>query len=83
MIKYKKLLIFNLLFKVTFCHSFYCRYLILIDCFLQYLGRTHNMWHRACLQLEQMAFDGGTSLLIKSRPVSEYEFEPATSPQQV
>jgi hypothetical protein len=41
------------------------------------------MWHRACLQLEQMAFDGGTSLLIKSRPVSEYEFEPVTSPQQV
>jgi hypothetical protein len=41
------------------------------------------MWHRACLQLEQMAFNGGTSLLIKSRPVSEYEFEPATSPQQV
>ncbi|XP_076072619.1 transformation/transcription domain-associated protein-like isoform X5 [Mytilus galloprovincialis] len=51
-------------------------------CVMKYLGRTHNMWHRSCLQLEQMAFDNGASLLIKSRPISEYEFEPVTSPQQ-
>ncbi|XP_033761645.1 transformation/transcription domain-associated protein-like [Pecten maximus] len=51
-------------------------------CVLKYLGRTHNLWHRACLQLEQIAFENSPSLQVKNRPVSEYEFEPVTSPQQ-
>ncbi|KAL3832377.1 hypothetical protein ACJMK2_024027 [Sinanodonta woodiana] len=51
-------------------------------CVLKYLGRTHNLWYRACLLLEQMAFENGPTVPLKSRPVSEYEFEPTTSPQQ-
>ncbi|XP_060086157.1 transformation/transcription domain-associated protein-like [Ylistrum balloti] len=51
-------------------------------CVLKYLGRTHNLWHRACLQLEQIAFENGPAVQVKNRPVSEYEFEPVTSPQQ-
>ena len=27
----------------------------------QYLGKSHNLWHKACLMLEQMAFDNGLS----------------------
>ncbi|KAJ8314001.1 hypothetical protein KUTeg_008562 [Tegillarca granosa] len=49
---------------------------------LKYLGKTHNLWHRACLQLEQMAFENSPSAPVKNRPGSEYEFEPVTSPQQ-
>ncbi|XP_048245320.1 transformation/transcription domain-associated protein-like isoform X4 [Haliotis rufescens] len=51
-------------------------------CVLKYLGRTHNLWHRVCLLLEQTAFDNNPSVPIKSRSGSEYEFEPSTSPQQ-
>ena len=54
-------------------------------CVLKYLGKTHNLWHRAVLVLEQMAFENGLSTqLIRPRPaITEYEFEPTTSsPQQ-
>ena len=53
--------------------------------YFQYLGKTHNLWHRAVLMLEQMAFDNGLSTqLVRPKPAaSEYEFEPVTSPQQV
>ncbi|KAI0213609.1 Transformation/transcription domain-associated protein [Lamellibrachia satsuma] len=53
-------------------------------CVLKYLGKTHNLWHRAALMLEQMAFQNGLSTqLVRTKPVtSEYEFEPVTSPQQ-
>ncbi len=56
-----------------------------VHLFLQYLGKTHNLWHRAVLMLEVMAFENGLSTqLIKTKPtVSEYEFEPTQSPQQV
>lgn len=51
---------------------------------LKYLGKTHNLWHRAVLTLEQMAYENGLSTqLIRGRPVmAEYEFEPVVSPQQ-
>ena len=51
---------------------------------MQYLGKTHNVWHRAALVLEQMAVDNGvTSQFLKAKPpVSEYEFEPVNSPSQ-
>lgn len=47
----------------------------------QYLGKTHNVWHRSTLVLEQMVVDNGvTSQFIKAKPtVSEYEFEPSSS----
>ncbi|KAK6165821.1 hypothetical protein SNE40_022660 [Patella caerulea] len=51
-------------------------------CVLKYLGKTHNLWHRACLQLEQMTIDNGPLAQIKNRPVSEYEFEPASNQHQ-
>ncbi|CAH1788418.1 unnamed protein product [Owenia fusiformis] len=49
---------------------------------LKYLGRTHNLWHRACLMLEQSAIENGLGTLSKPKPGSEYEFEPVQSPQQ-
>ena len=49
----------------------------------QYLGKTHNLWHRACLLLEQLAFDNSAQQALKNRPGSEYEFEPTQSSQQV
>ena len=63
----------------------YCCIHLYVYYVVQYLGKTHNLWHRACLILEQMAFDNGLSTqLIRSKPGSnEYEFEPVTSPQQV
>ncbi|ESP00831.1 hypothetical protein LOTGIDRAFT_140419, partial [Lottia gigantea] len=52
-------------------------------CVLKYLGKTHNLWHRACLQLEQMTIENGPLTQIKTRPVSEYEFEPTSNQHQV
>lgn len=49
---------------------------------LRYLGRSHNLWHRACLMLEQMAFENGPTTVVKNRPGSEFEFEPVTNPHQ-
>uniref|UniRef100_A0A0L8IF18 Non-specific serine/threonine protein kinase n=1 Tax=Octopus bimaculoides TaxID=37653 RepID=A0A0L8IF18_OCTBM len=51
---------------------------------LRYMGRTHNLWHRACLVLEQMASENGptTTAVLKNRPASEYEFETVTNPHQ-
>ena len=52
---------------------------------LQYLGKTHNLWHKAALMLEQMAFDNGlSSQLVRTKPLvnaaaAEYDFEPSTS----
>ncbi len=51
----------------------------------QYLGKTHNLWHRSVLMLETLAFENGLSTqLVKAKPtLSEYEFEPKEAPQQV
>ena len=65
------------------------RYLSVFDD--QYLGKTHNLWHRASLQLEQMAFDNGLSQqLMRPKPGggglgpgSEYDFEPTNTAQLV
>jgi len=51
--------------------------------YFQYLGRTHNLWYRSCLLLEQIAFENGPTSLVKSRSASEYEFEPSNTPVQV
>ncbi|XP_064648217.1 transformation/transcription domain-associated protein-like isoform X2 [Lineus longissimus] len=51
-------------------------------CVLKYLGKTHNLWHRATLLLEQLAFENQPQTPFKPKPGSEYEFEPANSPQQ-
>jgi transformation/transcription domain-associated protein len=51
---------------------------------VQYLGKTHNLWHRAALVLEQSAFDsGGLNVQAVKAMNMEYDFEQATtSPQQ-
>ena len=43
----------------------------------QYLGRTHNLWYRSCLLLEQISYENGPATSLKSR--SEYEFEPSST----
>ncbi|XP_023232044.1 transformation/transcription domain-associated protein-like [Centruroides sculpturatus] len=51
---------------------------------LKYIGKSHNLWHRSSLLLENMAFEKGVAPQVKSRGASAadcYEFEPVTSPQ--
>ncbi|KAL5007444.1 hypothetical protein ScPMuIL_016250 [Solemya velum] len=50
-------------------------------CVLKYLGRTHNLWHRTSLILEQIAFEANPTTQSRGQK-SEYEFEPGTSHQQ-
>lgn len=52
-------------------------------CVLKYLGKTHNLWLRSTLMLEQQAFEKGLSLHSKPKPSTEfYEQESITPPQQ-
>ncbi|CAG7721830.1 unnamed protein product [Allacma fusca] len=53
-------------------------------CVLYYLGKTHNLWHRMGLLLEQMALESGSpSQQIKSKKdtnvVDCYDFEPSAN----
>jgi len=52
---------------------------------MKYLGKSHNLWHRMTLSLEQLAFEHGNNSQLKSkRDIPDcYEFEPVVSPQQV
>ncbi|XP_073671809.1 transformation/transcription domain-associated protein isoform X3 [Paramisgurnus dabryanus] len=53
-------------------------------CVLKYLGKTHNLWLRSTLMLEQQAFEKGLSLHIKPKQSTEfYEQESITPPQQI
>lgn len=53
-------------------------------CVLKYLGKTHNLWLRSTLMLEQQAFEKGLSLHSKPKQSTEfYEQESITLPQQV
>lgn len=53
-------------------------------CVLKYLGKTHNLWLRSTLMLEQQAFEKGLSLHSKPKQSTEfYEQESITPPQQV
>ncbi|NP_001158350.1 transformation/transcription domain-associated protein [Oryzias latipes] len=52
-------------------------------CVLKYLGKTHNLWLRSTLMLEQQAFEKGLSLHSKPKPSTEfYEQESITPPQE-
>ncbi|XP_026170654.1 transformation/transcription domain-associated protein isoform X1 [Mastacembelus armatus] len=52
-------------------------------CVLKYLGKTHNLWLRSTLMLEQQAFEKGLSLHSKPKQSNEfYEQESITPPQQ-
>lgn len=47
---------------------------------MKYLGRSHNLWHRMTLSLEQMAFDNGNNQFKIKRESDCYDFEPDNSP---
>ncbi|XP_046480160.1 transformation/transcription domain-associated protein [Neodiprion pinetum] len=47
---------------------------------MKYLGRSHNLWHRMTLSLEQMAFDNGNNQFKNKRESDCYDFEPDNSP---
>ncbi|PSN44253.1 Transcription-associated protein 1 [Blattella germanica] len=51
---------------------------------MKYLGKSHNLWHRMTLNLEQLAFEHGNNSQLKTkRDVADcYEFEPVVNPQQ-
>ncbi|XP_034049033.1 transformation/transcription domain-associated protein isoform X2 [Thalassophryne amazonica] len=52
-------------------------------CVLKYLGKTHNLWLRSTLMLEQQAFEKGLSLHSKPKQSTDfYEQESITPPQQ-
>uniref|UniRef100_A0AAY5EIW4 Transformation/transcription domain-associated protein n=1 Tax=Electrophorus electricus TaxID=8005 RepID=A0AAY5EIW4_ELEEL len=52
-------------------------------CVLKYLGKTHNLWLRSTLMLEQQASEKGLSLHAKPKQSTEfYEQESITPPQQ-
>ncbi|KAJ3607999.1 hypothetical protein NHX12_025050, partial [Muraenolepis orangiensis] len=52
-------------------------------CVLKYLGKTHNLWLRSTIMLEQQAFEKGLSLHGKPKQSTEfYEQESITPPQQ-
>ena len=48
----------------------------------QYFGRNHNLWHRSCLLMEQMVYENNPTPALRTRPGSEYEFEPQTGNTQ-
>uniref|UniRef100_T1JAK1 Transformation/transcription domain-associated protein n=1 Tax=Strigamia maritima TaxID=126957 RepID=T1JAK1_STRMM len=54
--------------------------MVIKPCVLKYLGKSHNLWHRATLILEQMAFENGTNSTLK-RPITD-DTESVNSPQQ-
>jgi len=52
---------------------------------LKYLGKSHNLWHRAALLLEQQAFDPAPRDVIRTKKETEdcYDFEPVAGPAPV
>lgn len=49
---------------------------------LKYLGKSHNLWHRMTLCLEQMALENGNDDPMKAKRDSDcYEFEPDATGQ--
>ena len=48
---------------------------------MKYLGKSHNLWHRMTLNLEQMAISSN-QLKTKREASDCYEFEPVVSQQQ-
>lgn len=47
---------------------------------MKYLGKSHNLWHRMTLSLEQMAFENGNSQAKNKRESDCYDFEPDNGP---
>ena len=48
---------------------------------IKYIGKTHNLWHRAALILEHMAMDSSQSNVLQLKQKfagTEFDFEPNT-----
>lgn len=46
---------------------------------MKYLGKTHNLWHRMTLNLEQMAIDQASGRTVRDAvEVYDYEVETTT-----
>ena len=55
-------------------------------CVMKYLGKSHNLWHRMTLMLEQIAVEQGATSMPKSskKELQDlYEMEHVINPQQV
>lgn len=53
---------------------------------MKYLGKSHNLWHRMTLLLEQAALEQGAMTAPRSTKkdlYDSYDMEPVTNPQQV
>lgn len=46
---------------------------------MKYLGKTHNLWHRMTLNLEQMAIDQASGRVPKEIDIYDYDVETTTS----
>lgn len=42
---------------------------------MKYLGKTHNIWHRMTLNLEEMSVDDNIKHKIKEEKLDCYEFQ--------
>lgn len=45
---------------------------------MKYLGKTHNLWHRMTLNLEQMAIDEASGRVHRD-PLEIYEYDTETT----
>lgn len=46
---------------------------------MKYLGKTHNLWHRMTLNLEQMAIDQASGRAQREQPeIYDYDVESTT-----
>lgn len=53
---------------------------------MKYLGKSHNLWHRMTLTLEQTALEQGVTSSPRAPKKDlhdSYDLEPVTNPQQV
>lgn len=50
---------------------------------MKYLGKTHNIWHRMTLKLEEMVVDDYLKKKIKQDSLECYDFEPDDSQHMV
>ena len=52
---------------------------------MRYLGKSHNLWYRMSLSLEQLAVDSGSLQLVrpKKEAADQYDFEPSANNKEV
>ena len=56
-----------------------------VRCIMRYLGKSHNLWYRMSLSLEQLAMDSGSLQMIrpKKEAADLYDFEPSANSKEV